>query len=371
MDGTTSHITGLAQGLDRLGHTVALAAEDFLANAPADAASLVRAQLSSAGVVQYDVSFPRSLHTVNAAKALRATLTLRRIVREFKPDILHVHWRSTSPYAALVRGLTGIPFVSTLHLERIPAGPIMRRLSFWGDRAIAISTETEDTLATTFGVDRERITKVWHGVDEGRFRPPSDSERRSARDSFRIHPDTFVVSVVARVTRDKGQHLLLQALARIRERLPRVVALIAGKGEALTDLRALASELDVAEKVRFVGHVDPVAALWASDLSALPSSIEGFPYSVIESMMCAVPVIRTPAGGYREQIVHGENGIIIPFGSDEELASAISALAVDRARLEAMSEAAHASARSRFSLSAMATRTESIYEDVLAQARRL
>ena len=247
---------------------------------------------------------------------------------------------------------------------------MMRRLSFWGERAIAISAETEHTLATTFGVNPERITKVWHGVDEQRFRPPSVTERRDAKASFSIEPDAFVVSVVARVTRDKGQHLLLQALARLRQRLPHVVALIAGKGDALADLRALASELGIEAHVRFVGHVDPVSALWASDLSALPSSIEGFPYSVIESMMCAVPVIRTPAGGYREQIVHGEDGIIIPFGSHEGLASAISTLSVDRARLEAMGEAAHASARLKFSLSAMASRTESIYKDVLVQARR-
>lgn len=370
LDGTTSHIIGLGKGLTELGHTVAVAAEDRLAHAPSALGPAVRAQFSAANIVTYEVAYAGKLGVRYAPKAFRTALKLQQLVREFRPDIIHVHWRSTSPYAALIRTLTRIPFVSTLHAETIPAGRIMRHLSFWGDRAIAISAETEDTLLTDFGVEHQRITRVLHGVDGTRFRPPSEAERGAARASYSLPADAFVVSIVARVTREKGQHLLLKALAKVRERVPCAVALIAGHGDSLTDLSELARKLGIDEAVRFVGHVDPVSAYWASDLSALPSTHEGFPYSVIESMMCAVPVIRTPGGGYRDQIIDGEDGVIIPFDDHEALAGAIIAFADDPATLKAVSDAAHAAAQAKFSLTAMAERVEAIYAGVLSSRSR-
>lgn len=370
LDGTTSHIIGLGRGLTSRGHTVAIAAEDRLARAPTGLAPGVRAQLQSAGIEMREVVYAGKLGMRQAPKALRTALTLHRVVRAFRPDIIHVHWRSTSPYAALIRTLMGVPFVSTLHAEAIPAGRLMRSLSFWGNRAIAISAETEETLLTDFGLQQERITKILHGVDGTRFRPPSEAERLTARASFGLASDAFVVSVVARVSREKGQHLLLHALAKARRRVPHAIALIAGHGEASADLKALARGLGIDEAVRLVGHVDAASAYWASDLSVLPSSREGFPYSVIESMMCGVPVIRTPAGGYRDQITNGEDGIIVPFDDHEAIAAEIIAFAEDPARLRTMGEAAHASANARFSLTAMAASVEAVYTDVLSSRSR-
>ena len=357
-DGTTAHIQGLGKALIDRGHRVAVAGGNRLQRAPHE--------LTSLGLAVHEVEFPNAVHPRSVIKAIKAAGAVRKLVASFNPDIIHVHMRSTSTYALGARAFAGIPFVSTIHNTGIPTDGPLRRLSFWGSRAIAISEETERDLRERFRVPEDRIRRIVHGVDEERFRRPTPDERLTARAQLGVEGNAFVVSMVSRLDRVKRHDLVLRATEKLIDRWPRVRVVIAGSGEFAEELRAMTAHYGVERHVQFVGHRDPVDIFWASDISVLPSDREGFPYNVIESMMCGVPVIRTPAGGHRDQIQDGHDGVIVPFDDHDALAAAIDRLIGDGRRLDGLAEAALATARARFSISVMADRTEAVYVEALS-----
>ena len=361
-DGTTAHIQGLGKALIDRGHLVAVAGGNRLQRAPHE--------LTSLGIAVHEIEFPNVVHPRSVIKAMKAAGAVRKLIGSFAPDIIHVHMRSTSIYALGARVLAGVPFVSTIHATGIPTDGPLGRLSFWGSRAIAISEETECDLRERFKVSENRIRRIVHGVDEGRFCRPTSDERLAARAQLGIDRNAFVVSMVSRLDRVKRHDLLLRATAQLIDRFPNVRVVIAGSGELAGELKVMTAHYRLEPHVQFVGHLDPVGVYWASDISVSASDSEGFPYNVIESMMCGVPVIRTPAGGHRDQIQDGVDGVIVPFDDHQALAAAIERLIGDRRRLDAIAEAALASARARFSLSVMATKTEAVYFEALSSLRK-
>src|SRR5262249_51991374 len=141
---------------------------------------------------------------------------LMRIVTEFKPDILHVQWRSLTPFAQLVRLSRRIPFVTTLNFASIPCNPLYRLLSFWGDCAIAVSQDTYDVLASTFSVPATKLRIIYYGCDGEHFRPPTPEERNAARESFGIKPSDYAASMIARLSPEKRHEVAIRGVAALR-----------------------------------------------------------------------------------------------------------------------------------------------------------
>src|SRR6266540_1793672 len=99
----------------------------------------------SHGIRHFPVAFPvPAARPGFLGRSLAALGRLRKVVRQFRPDLIHVHWRSASPYARALQSLCGVPFVTSLHVEGIPSHAIARMGSFWGERTIAISQETRE-----------------------------------------------------------------------------------------------------------------------------------------------------------------------------------------------------------------------------------
>src|SRR5206468_12370522 len=139
---------------------------------------------------------------------------------------------------------------------------------------IAISTEAKDYLKKQFRVPESRIRLVHNGADENFFHPPSEVERDAARRQFAVAPDTKVIAMVARMSREKGHDVLLQALTSLRDRGHNVVALLAGvsiEGDYTwrDEVIRRAEQLRVASNIRMLGFTDARTVLWASDVSVL------------------------------------------------------------------------------------------------------
>jgi hypothetical protein len=138
--------------------------------------------LEAAGIQHFHVPFPIArLTPASLVSAVSAAVALRQAVLHFRPHIVHVHWRSVSVFARGIEAAWGTPFVSSMHVDRIPAGRVQRMMSFWGKSAIAVSRETRDHLVLDFGVPAEDVRTVYYGRDEDYFRPPLPQERREAR----------------------------------------------------------------------------------------------------------------------------------------------------------------------------------------------
>ena len=157
--------------------------------------------------------------------------------------------------------------------------------------------------------------------------------------------ETLRIVSVGNIVKRKGQHLLIDALGRLKA-LPWTLTLV-GSGEFEPDyfvsVQDLITRHRLTERVEVTGRLsnDKVGPLLAShDLFVLPSSYEGFGIVYLEALMAGLPVVATSAGAAHEVIEDGKSGMLIPPNDVNALAACLRALITDRERLVEMSAAA-------------------------------
>ncbi len=161
----------------------------------------------------------------------------------------------------------------------------------------------------------------------------------------------------------KGAHDLLRAFAFLSGRFPALHLVYGGTG-AIDELRALASELGVADRVRFEGWLGPDRkreAFAAATLFALPSYAEGMPIALMEAMAWGLPTISTPVGGIPQLIRAEINGLVVQPGDIDGLTAAIERLMSDPALRERLGQTARTTISSEFTLEATFARLAEIY----------
>lgn len=371
-DGITSHMRDLAEGLMADGWTVAIAScmND-------NAAHTVRgpAWFESRGIRHFSVPFPDGRRPDNHPRdMLHAWPAFQSVLREFDPDVLHLHALSLAPYAWLQRAMGGVPYVTTCHIQphanrfKIRLGAAVNRFvpTFLGNRSIAVGSELWDSLHDELNVPAGQIDTIPYGIDASRFRPPTDEERASARAAFDLTPDTFTVSVIGRLNPVKRQDVLIEAVVHLRKQGIPATALVAGSGDWEPYLREKIDELQAGDYVQMLGFTDAQQVVWASDATALPSSWESFGIVVPEAMLCEVVPVRTPAAGATDQIDDGETGFIVPFDDPASMAERLRFLAEYPERRAEMGRSAREAVLSRFTAEIMTGNIIRCYESALA-----
>ena len=171
------------------------------------------------------------------------------------------------------------------------------------------------------GIPREKVTLHRTGLDGDLFRP---YDRRMCRDQLGLPRDKPVLATVGALIPRKGQRFAIGALPS----LPDAILLVAGKGPDEAQLRKLAQELGVAERVRFLGpvpHNELPIVLNAADVFILPSASEGLANAWVEALACGTPVVTTPIPGATELITDPHWGRLVPRESTA-IAAAVAAL---------------------------------------------
>jgi len=359
--GVTTHMMTLAQGLTEQGWDVGVVSAGTFGQH-----SLGPEWFEAHGIrhfrLDYDSRNPLTLFA-QAFKTLR-------VVREFKPGLLHVHWRITSAFAQLVQMALRIPFVSTIHLLGIGEGRFHQLFSYWGQRTIAISSECRDYLEHSFHLAPQNIDLIFNGADAHHFRIPSTGERNHAREVFRLAQEACAISLTGRLEEVKGHAVLLNAVAPLIKHNARVALLFAGEGSQKDNLLALSQKLGIEQHVHFLGHTDAREVLWASDISVLPSFKEGFPLSTVESMLCGVPTVRSNTSGATDVLTQGETGFIVPIGNEDILRDRLSQLVNETELRKTLSDNARLRALELFTSETMTADTISTYERALEQYGR-
>jgi glycosyltransferase involved in cell wall biosynthesis len=289
-----------------------------------------------------------------------------------------VHARSRAPAwsAWLAARRTGVRFVTTYHGSYGEDLPLKRRYNSVmarGERVIAISRYIASLVMESHHVPAARIRVIPRGVDPAIFDPAKVSADRIIRlaGAWRLPDGHATVVLPGRLTRWKGQEVLIAALARMRHREVTAVLVGAdqGRGSYATSLAQLAERLGVADRVRMVGHCDDMpAALRLSDVVVNASTDpEGFGRVIIEAQAMARVVIATDHGGAVETIDDGITGLRVAPGDPEALAAAIDAvLDTDAETRAAMGVRARAAVEARFTVQAMQAATLDVYREVLA-----
>jgi phosphatidylinositol alpha-1,6-mannosyltransferase len=324
---------------------------------------VLEAHVRTAGVELVDaLSLERTSRPWRLVAQIRG---LKGLIRELAVDVVHAHQTHDHWLAALGRTGTEARLVRTVHHRRaVHAGPAARWL--WGrtDAVIAVSEGIAGRLRAAGGP--ARVTVVPGAVDVDRFSPGADGE------SVRIElglGDAPVVGCLARMAPGRGHDVLLQAVARLRERLPGVRLVLVGRGERRPALEALVRDLRLDSTVVFAGYrgADLPAVLGALDcLVLLGEGSEESCRAVLEAMAVGRPVIAAPVGAVPEIVVDGETGWMVDPAPDA-VADRLDTALRDRGRLRRMGEAGRRRMLALFTPSRRAALVEEVYGQVLAK----
>ncbi|MBR5792730.1 MAG: polysaccharide pyruvyl transferase CsaB [Ruminiclostridium sp.] len=304
---------------------------------------------------------------------------LRKLVALVKTDgydIIHSHGARGNMMAALLAHKTGLPTVSTVHsdyrldylgrpLSRLTYGTIntlaLRKLKY----RIGVSDAMVDLLISR-GFDPERLFAIYNGLD---FTPRTPAMGRD--EYFRSvgleADDTCVVAgIAARLNPVKDIATLIRGFALAHKDFPKLRLLIAGDGEEMDNLKALAAELGVSKEVCFAGWISDTDSFYhAIDINTLTSISETFPYALTEGARAGLPTVSSQVGGVSYLIDHGSNGFLFQPGDAQALAGHLLTLAKDADLRKAMGRRLYEKADREFSLEATIQRQMEIYETIL------
>ncbi|RSK43080.1 glycosyltransferase [Hymenobacter rigui] len=288
------------------------------------------------------------------------------LLRQERIDLVHAHGtraQSNTFWAARRRGLPLLYTVHgwSFHPDQNPLHRRYRQLSeqlLMGQAAGTICVSQSNYQDGRAFSRMARATVIRNGIDLTRFRPAPDAGFRA---ELGVGPDTVLVGCVARLTAQKDPLALIRAVAALPAGLDVVLALV-GDGELRAPAEALARQLGVAERVRFVGfRQDVPQVLRALDVYCLPSLWEGLPIGVLEAMACARPVLATAVDGTREVIAHGRNGWLVPPATPAALTAALTHLVTSPTLRAALAAQAERTVHAGYSVHAMTRQVEALY----------
>jgi glycosyltransferase involved in cell wall biosynthesis len=235
-------------------------------------------------------------------------------------------------------------------LQRLSRPIALRISAYFFQTTICVSQAMKKALVTDFGFSAKKIKMIHNGVSLSGFYP-SASNRSGMRARLGLLPDEFVLVCVARLSEQKGIGILLQAVAKVLRDGIRCKCIIVGEGPLRGQLQNQAQELNLSRAVFFEGFQQDIRSyLQAGSAFILTSRTEGLPLSILEAMGCGLPSIVTDVGGNAEAVSHQVNGLVVPPGSPEAVAEAISYLATHPQECARMSEMARKIASEAFDI---------------------
>ena len=279
----------------------------------------------------HDRHDPRSV-----LKAIRA---VARIIRTERPDVIHGH-NAAATICGWAAGLSvgrNLPCVTSVR------GVEERASHYWRNQIwarvpgilLGVCQKTRERLMS-FGVSPDKIVVTYNGVDTTRF-SPSASVRAEQRAALGLTNEVVVGSVGAMVAiageegAGKGQHVLVRAAARLKDKHPELRVLLVGDGTGRPLVEQITRALGMEDRVIFVGRrFDTPELLSAMDIYALASTQgEFFPNSIVEAMCMNLPWVGSDIAGLSELTADNEAGWVTPIDDDAALAANLDRLVSD------------------------------------------
>ncbi len=300
-------------------------------------------------------------------KTLKYCQRLSRFIRSRRIDLIHTNSLKADLIGGVCSWLTGVPVVWHVH-DRINADYLPKTVARLFQLLCRIMPDfvVANSMATLKSIrlpSNSRSAVVYEGV--------------LARDATqKTNQVDGLVGLVGRLTRWKGQHIFLEAAARVRRQFPKTRFQIIGSamfGEEAyeQEIRALATSLKLDDCVEFMGFRKDVPRLVDQLDVLVHASTTGEPFGqvITEGMLAAKPVVATRGGGVPEIVQHGLTGLLVPMGNSDAMADAICSLLSNPENAQKMGRAGRERALQYFTVERTAPRLEDIFERVLLGRR--
>jgi glycosyltransferase involved in cell wall biosynthesis len=315
---------------------------------------------------------------VHPLRDSQALLKLVRVVRDFKPDIVHTHTAKAGflgrQAALAVRPRPAIVHTYHGHVLEGYFGPAKAKLYLELERALArvsdlllgVSQATVDDLVRLGVAPAERFRVLPLGLDLDPLAEPDEKLRVVSRGELGVGSEQILLVFVGRIVPIKRLDLLLQAVAKARESEPHLRLAVVGDGGERLRLERQAAKLGIANDTLFLGYRRELRPIFAAaDIAVLSSDNEGTPVSLIEAAAAGLPAVATDAGGVQE-VVTADTGIVVPRGDVAALASAMVEMATDAQRREWCGRAARRRALGRYGAGRLLGDIDALYRELAA-----
>lgn len=317
------------------------------------------------------------VHSKNPLIMMQNVAKLKKLIKEYDIDIVHA--RSRAPAWSCYKACKGerARFMTTCHAPYNISGNAKRFYNSSiarGERVIAISHYVADYLRHHYRLSDNTIRIVHRGISLEKFHPTAVTPERMIKISreWRLPDGASLVMLPGRLTRWKGHHVLIEAMAKINRK--DVFCVIIGSDQGRSgyrlELEECIREHGLEGQVRIVDHCDdmPAAYMLATVVVSASTDPEGFGRIPVEAQAMGRPIIATDHGGAQETIKRGETGWLIPHSDPLALSKALGeALSLDANQRAILATRSMAHIAAHFTKEQMAHDTLNIYGELLAE----
>lgn len=346
---------------------VNLSKENFEAVVACGEGDLLKQKLEEKGVRV--IKLQSSQRNINIFKDFKTFFEIKKIIKEEKPDVIHLNSSKIGGLGALAGRLHGVKkIIFTAH------GWAFNEDRDFVSRSIIIFLHwltvlfTHQSVVVSHKVRRDieslpfvnkKVLVIHNGIEKF-----ETVDRESAQKSMRIESgDKTVIVSLSELNKNKGLDTALRGLSLLKkEKLEKILYCILGRGEEEAHLTSLIKELNLENNVKLLGFMDNAKALLSgADIFLLPSRTEAFPYVILEAGLARLPIITTSVGGIPEVIKDMQNGILIHPNKPREIAEAITYLLDHKEKQKEFGEKIMKTVEESFMIKNMIKETTSLY----------
>ncbi|MBE6444923.1 MAG: glycosyltransferase family 4 protein [Alphaproteobacteria bacterium] len=318
------------------------------------------------------------LKTKNIFKMRKNADALAKFIKENGINIVHARSRAPAWSAYWAAKKAGVHYMTTFH-GTYGLGPwgikkVYNKIMTYGERVIVISNHIKNHVLKNYAADENKLRLVHRCVDVEKFNPDLVSQQRviKATNEYNIPEDKPVITLIGRVTRWKGQHLLVEALSKMKNK--NYYCVIAGDDQGrvnyVKEIRDLAQKYRLKNRIGFYGKVlDPQALMQVSNV-ILSTAIEpeAFGRISVEGQAMGKIVVASNIGGSLDTIKDGVNGKLFDSGNPYSLAAALDwALTLNEEEKQKIAKAAQKNAKDNFTKQIMCDKTIAVYRELAAE----
>ena len=303
---------------------------------------------------------------------------LKEVIDTHGIGLVHARSRAPAWSAKPAAEQSGVPFVTTFHGTYNFNNPIKKKYNSVmaeGERVIAISNFIGRHVTENYGVTEDRLRIIHRGINLDAFNPDSVSAERMIQlaQTWRLPDDAPVIMLPGRLTRWKGQSVLIEAARRLARTDVRVLLVGDDQGRVAyrEELESQIARIGAEGIIHLTGPCRDMAAAYmlADVVVSASTDPEAFGRVAAEAHAMGRPVIASDHGGARETVIAGETGWLVPPGDADALAQALrAALTMTGEERETVARRAIAHVRDNFTKARMCAETLAVYDELLAPA---
>lgn len=314
---------------------------------------------------------------------------IKKIIKEFKPDIVHTHASKAGALGRLAASSCKVPvIVHTFHghvfhsyfgkLKTMTYKNIERYLAKKSSKIIAISDKQKQELCQEHKICREDLlTVIPLGFDLDRFQENKDEKRKSFRAAYKLQEDEVAIGIIGRLVPIKNHKLFIRAIKEVKKATPKKIRVfIIGDGDELENLLSFTKEMKI-DFVEWNKKQEPATITftswikeidWANaglDIIALSSLNEGTPVSLIEAQASNKPIVTTNVGGVENIVLKDETALIVESDNVEQFSIALIKLINNDELRRGMGQKGWGYVQEKFHYSRLANDMKNLYRSLI------